>query len=174
MTHFCFIRHGEADYSEAETKIYQGWGLCMVPLTDKGVLQLKNAAKDKRLKDAQLIITSPFGRAMHSAAILSKELNIDIKVETDLHEWIVDIDYKWLTKEEANNRRRLMDETHGKENDIPFESAAHIKERVNGVLRKYSDYSKVIVVCHGILMQYFLGISHPTNAQIEEYIMEEK
>ena len=122
-----------------------------------------------------LMILGVFGAYMTirlTPAILSKELNLDIKVETNLHEWISDLDYKWLTKEEANNRRRLMDETHGKENDIPFESAAHIKERVNGVLRKYSDYSKVIVVCHGILMQYFFDIPHPTNAQIEEYIME--
>ena len=170
MTHFCFIRHGEADYSEAETKIYQGWGLCMVPLTDKGISQLKNAAKDERLCDAQIIITSPFGRAMQSAAILSKELNIDIKVETDLREWISDIDYKWLTKEEAANRRKQMDDTNGGTPGSLFETAEQIKQRVNNVLAKYCNYSKVIVVCHGILMQYFLGIGHPENAQIEEYI----
>ena len=170
MTYFYFIRHGEADYSEAETKIYQGWGLCMVPLTDKGVSQLKNAAKDKRLQDAQLIITSPFGRAMHSASILSKELNIDIKVETDLHEWTSDLDYKWLSKEEAANRRIQLDSSNGGTPGSLLETAEQIKQRVNKVLAKYCNYSKVIVVCHGILMQYFLGIGHPENADIEEYV----
>ena len=107
---------------------------------------------------------------MQSAAILSKELNIDIKVETDLHEWLSDLDYKWLTKEEAAKRRKQMDDTDGGTDKDLFEYAVHIKQRVNNVLAKYCNYSKVIVVCHGILMQYFLDIGHPENAQIKEYV----
>ncbi len=42
-----------------------------------------------------------------------------------------------------------------------------MKERVTKVLDKYKDYHAVIVVCHGTLMQYVLGIEHPENGQIE-------
>ncbi len=50
------------------------------------------------------------------------------------------------------------------------ESAEQMKERVINVLDKYKDYHSVIVVCHATLMQYVLGIEHPQNGQIEEFI----
>ena len=47
------------------------------------------------------------------------------------------------------------------------ESAKQMKKRVMKVLNKYKDFDSVIVVCHGTLMQYVLGIPHPENGQIE-------
>ena len=35
-------------------------------------------AKDYRLKDCEIIVSSPYTRALQSAAIISKELSIDI------------------------------------------------------------------------------------------------
>lgn len=87
MTKFYFIRHGKADFSEIDHKIYQGIGHNAITLSHTGVCEIKKTSRDDRLKDADVIITSPFGRTMHSAAILSKELGVDIAVETDLHEW---------------------------------------------------------------------------------------
>ena len=80
MAKFYFVRHGEADVSDANKKIYQDWGFNMLTLSEKGIAQIKNSAKDERLKGADIIITSPCGRALHTAAILSKELGVDIKV----------------------------------------------------------------------------------------------
>ena len=37
---------------------------------------------------------------------------------------------------------------------------------------KYTEYDVVIVMCHGTLMQYVLGIEHPENGQIQELIYE--
>ena len=50
MTKFYFIRHGETDFTLADTKIYKNWGFNMLPLSNKGVEQIKATAKDKRLK----------------------------------------------------------------------------------------------------------------------------
>lgn len=87
MTTFYFIRHGQMDTSMDGVKFYKGFSYNMMTLSEKGMDQIKKTSKDERLAKAELIIASPFGRTMHSAAILSKELNIDMKVETDLHEW---------------------------------------------------------------------------------------
>ena len=73
MTVFYFIRHGQADFTEADTNIYQGQGFHLLTLSEAGVRQIKAAARDERLREAQLIITSPFGRTLHSAAILSRD-----------------------------------------------------------------------------------------------------
>ena len=48
MAEFYFIRHGEADYSEKNTKFYRNQGTFMCTLTEKGVEQAKQAAKDAK------------------------------------------------------------------------------------------------------------------------------
>ena len=66
MTVFYFIRHGQADFTEANTKIYQGQGYNMLTLSPLGRKQIEAAARDHRLKDAELILSSPLGRTLHS------------------------------------------------------------------------------------------------------------
>lgn len=170
MTTFYFIRHGQADFSEANTKFYQGRGIHMVTLSQLGVRQIKDAALDGRLKDAELIIASPFGRTLHSAAILSKELGLDIRVETDLHEWAPNtVDYAYLPQDEADRRYQALHDSHGHhpEGGTPaWESAEQMKQRVYAVLERYRAYRCVIVCCHGTLMEYVLDIPHPSNGQI--------
>lgn len=174
MTEFYFIRHGAADFSEMGRKFYKNEGSFMCTLSEKGIEQAKTAAKDERLKGADLILTSPFGRALHTAAILSKELGADIKVETDLHEWFADVwEYSYLDDETACRNYGEFKDNKGKYpegGDKQWESADMIRERVIKVLDKYREYKKIIVVCHGILMEYFLNIPHPSNCEIVQYI----
>lgn len=174
MTTFYFIRHGQMDTSMAGQKFYKGFAFNMMTLSEKGIEQIHETAKDSRLQTAELIITSPFGRTMHSAAILSKDLNLEMRVETDLHEWLVDgVSYEFLPAEaaEAAYRSLTMHHGHHPEGTQPlWESAMQMKERVTKVLEKNKAYHTVIVVCHGTLMQYVLGIEHPENGQIEALV----
>lgn len=174
MTTFYFIRHGEMDTTMAGRKFYKGFSYNMMTLSEKGIGQIHETAKDARLANAELIISSPFGRAMHSAAILSKVLGVEMRVETDLHEWLPDIvNYEFLTDEEAENNYRCLAENNGHHptgEKCIWESADQMKKRVMAVLDKYKNYSTVIVVCHGTLMQYVLGTEHPENGQIVKFI----
>ena len=176
MAVFYFIRHGQMDVSMTEKKFYKGFAYNMMTLSEKGIEQIHETAKDSRLKYAELIITSPYGRTLHSAAILSKDLNIEMRVETDLHEWLADsVSYEFLPTEIAEESYRIMTENCGHHPEgvqCLWESAAQMKERVWNVLEKYKDYGAVIVVCHGMLMQYVLEIEHPQNGQIEEFIAD--
>lgn len=145
----------------------------MMTLSEKGINQIHETAKDKRLSDAELIIASPYGRTMHSAAILSKDLNVEMRVETDLHEWLADaVSYEFLADDAAEKAYQSLKENRGRHpegEECSWESADQMKKRVRRVLDKYRNYDKVIVVCHGTLMQYVLGINHPENGQIEEF-----
>lgn len=171
MATFYFVRHGQMDTSMAGKKFYKDFSYNMMTLSEKGVGQIKETAKDVRLANAQLIIASPFGRTMHSAAILSKELNIDMRVETDLHEWLADaVTYEYLPDEIAEKSYKTLKENEGQHptgEKCLWESSEQMKKRVMKVLDKYKDFDSVIVVCHGTLMQYVLGIPHPENGQIE-------
>ena len=55
----------------------------MAPLTDEGVQQAELASKNEILKGSDLIVLSPYTRALQTASIISK-------VEIDLHEFIPD------------------------------------------------------------------------------------
>ena len=172
MTEFYFIRHGDADYSEKGSKIYKNQGAFMCTLSQKGIEQAKQAANAECLQDAELIITSPFGRALHTAGILSKELQLDFVVETDLHEWLADaINYEYLDKQTSDQYYAEFRANKGNfpEREIrPYETAQSMKARVFPVLEKYKTYKKVIVVCHGTLMEFCLNIPHPDNCQIHK------
>ncbi len=173
MADFYFIRHGEADYSEINTKIYKNQGCFMCTLTDKGAEQARLAAKDERLSGTELILTSPFGRALHTAAILSKELGAEIKVETDLHEWLADAEsYDYLDDKTACSRYRELTELGGRHPEgvkKQWESTEMMKKRVFAVLDKYGHFGKVAVVSHGTLMQYCLSVKHPENCEIIKF-----
>ena len=169
---FYLVRHGEPDYSEIDTKVYRNFGAHMCPLTDKGRDQIKSTAKDPRLQGVSLILSSPFGRALQTAAILSKELGIDIIVETDLHEWLANKHYIYESYDVAVKNLKEFDDHNGSYPDgmeKDWETFEIMKNRAIRVLEKYKDYDNVIVACHGRLMQAITGLHHPEHGEIFEF-----
>lgn len=169
---FYFVRHGEPDYSERNTKIYQGFGVNFAPLTRSGIDQIKETARDPRLADADIILSSPYTRALQTASVLSKELGIDILVETELHEWLANKNYVYESDEAAKKSYHEYVENGGVypgEKDRDWENSAIMRERVLRVLEKYKNYHKVIVACHGMMIQAVTGGSHPAFGEIVEY-----
>ena len=169
-----FIRHGEPDYSESNTKIYQGFGINLSPLSDTGIQQAKKTARDPKLKGANVILSSPYTRALQTAAIISKEIGAEIAIETDLHEWLANKNYIY-DNEETNERNYQQYECYqgkypeGKE--MIWESTQKMKERVLAVLKRYERYKKVIVVCHGMIIQAVTESRRPDNGEIVEFNM---
>ena len=58
-------------------------------------------AVDARLKTAELIVSSPYTRALQTAAIISRETGLKICIEVDLHEWETDKTNQYTTSEES-------------------------------------------------------------------------
>ena len=93
MTTFIFIRHGEPRYDEVIARGYKNQGYDLGKLTDRGVSQAEAVAKESILTGAQLIIASPYTRALQTAAIISRITQIPLVVENDLHEWMPDTSF---------------------------------------------------------------------------------
>ena len=167
MTEFVFIRHAEPDFSRRGTLIYRGWGECMATLSEKGEAQARSLAEDAAVQGADTILTSPYSRALHSAAILSRALDLPLTVEPLLHEWCADRNYAYLTQEEADARYAdfLAHDGVAPAEGCEWESIADVQRRVDSVLARYTEYKKVLVVCHGMLMQYYFGIDHPEHTE---------
>lgn len=151
------IRHGEARYDEVRIRKYPNQGFDLGKLSDLGVSQAEKVSKDERLLDAELIISSPYTRALQTAAIISKNTNIKLTVENDLHEWMPDVDFTSspLVGEAYNDyiKNRGLDTPN---KIINWETYENLKKRTHNALKPYiNKYKKVIVVCHGIVMTTF-------------------
>ena len=95
MSKFYLIRHGKPDYTYGDTHGFIGQGHDFAPLKAERIEEVIETAKDKRLKEAQIIISSPYTRALQTASIISKETGIDIVVESDIMEWQPDLTYQY-------------------------------------------------------------------------------
>lgn len=152
-THVILIRHGEPRYDEVQERNFFGMGYDLGKLTDRGIEQATKRASDHKLKGATLILSSPYTRALQTAAIISRITQIPLYVETDLHEWMPDTTFKFdfdIPKAfEEYMIYKGMDHPNRK---YPYETYEALQKRVKRVLERYKDYERIIVVCHGIVM----------------------
>lgn len=175
MATYYLIRHGEADYSELMEHHFFGFGRDLAPLSEKGIIQAEETAKDNRLKTAEVIISSPYTRALQTAQIISKNTGIDVRVELDLHEWIPDLSNKYTTSEEAF---RLNDEFVIYKGVYPvgtcklWETVEDMRKRMRRVADKYAEYEKVIFVGHGMALRALSYIEEMKPAEIIEFKYE--
>ena len=171
MALFYLIRHGEPDYEAVSKLGFYGFGRSFAPLTERGVKQAEQTAKDARLLDADLIICSPYTRALQTAAIISREIDKEIVVEPELHEWIVDKTNSITSSEEVEMLGKEFQECKGVYPDgqeMRWETVSSLKKRIKRVADKYADYDKVIVVGHGMAFRVLKYIENIAPGEIVE------
>lgn len=144
------IRHGEPRYDEVDGNSRGDFGR----LTERGVKQATLRASDERLKGATLIVSSPYTRALHTAAIISRITGVPLEIEHDLHEWSADELYMFNYDGESAYQEFIRLKGKGSKTSMfRYETYATVKKRVTKAIKKYSPtHDKIIVVCHGIVM----------------------
>ena len=153
-----FVRHGEPDYSNVTERGFIGHGQDMAQLTENGKQQALAVARDKRLEGAELILSSPYTRALQTSAIISRRLDIEINVETDLHEWLPDLSHAYKNIESKRELFKLFAKNKGtcpEDSPVKYEEYQHMFDRVNGCLQKYLSYKKIVVVAHSLVLSAF-------------------
>jgi broad specificity phosphatase PhoE len=152
------IRHGEPDYSLVTERGFKGHGMDLASLTPEGIEQAKAVAKDERLKGASLIVASPYTRALQTAAIISKETQLDISIELDIHEWLPDLTYNYDNDDIVKLAAKECTACRGDYTDAEprsWEKLSTVASRAFKSLEKYLHYDKIIVVAHGVVMRQF-------------------
>jgi broad specificity phosphatase PhoE len=154
------IRHGEPRYDEVAERGYIGQGYDLGKLTERGVMQAINVSSSFRLDDAELIVSSPYTRALQTAAIISRLRNLELTIENDLHEWMPDKTFR--SKQDVSKAYDDFMNNEGKDTKkkiTDWETYAELKKRTHEALRPYiGKYNKIIVVCHGMVMTTFTHI----------------
>lgn len=168
------IRHGKADYSYGDSHNFIGHGHDLAKLDDNYIDDVIKTAKDKRLKEASLIVSSPYTRALQTASIISKETNLDIKIEADLREWEPDTTYQYKAKEAKTFYKDYVSNNgiHPTDRIVLWESKEHLKNRIESVIKKYKDYECVIFVFHQMAIKSVVDIDEVKPTEIIEYNQE--
>lgn len=156
MTEFLLVRHGEPDYEAIKDFARIDVAKNFAPLTEAGVRQIYKSIELLKKEKADIIISSPYTRALQGAGIMARELELEMRVEPMLYEWQLDatqsVRNRFLIKRLVRQFNRKKWNSHCK-----WESSESVKERVLKVFDKYSEYDKVIVSCHAMMMGYTTG-----------------
>jgi len=160
-----FVRHGKPDYTvSAERRLpYALKNYC--PLARDGISGVEEAARDPRLASAEVMLVSPYTRAMQTAEIVNRVLGLPLFVEYDLREWDVASDYtEYVSEEEALRRYREFRDNNGvppagtQGSSMPlYETGESVKKRAMAVLERYRGHDRIVVVAHGTLIRSVTG-----------------
>ncbi len=152
MVRIVFIRHGQPDFSLADERRHTQLEKDYSPLDRKYLDRVEQTASDPRLADSEIVLSSPYTRALQTAEIINRRLQLPLFVEFDLHDWKADLAGGYLALEERD--RRWEEYKSGRAGDDgriaakPYESPDSLQRRVRNVLGRYSGYRKIIVVSH--------------------------
>lgn len=156
MTVFYLVRHGEPQWELGRKRNLPAWSIDLVPLTPNGKEQIANVARSLCNEKIDKIISSPMTRCLESATVFSFMLNLPISVEFELHEWIPNLNFNWLTLQDVLDADKERDFYKGEwpEGEIrTWEPMSSVRERMMNTLAKYSHLKTVIVLTHGIAIR---------------------
>ena len=171
-----FIRHGEPDYAPCWERGFIGHGKDLACLTPEGIKQAEAVSRNSILSGSELIISSPYTRALQTAAIISKNTQLDITVEIDLHEFLPDKTFQFRSKEELDVLFTDFSDcfcSYPTGETRKWETIDMMSERLVKTLQKYLSYDKIIIVTHAMLMHRLIAYGHIPNCHIAEVDFDE-
>lgn len=171
MATFYLVRHGKPDYGGLTERGLWGFGRDFAPLSAEGVRQAEEASRDARLKGAEIIVSSPYTRALQTAQIISKNTGIDVAVELDLHEWIPDLTNRYASSEESFALAEEFTRYRGvypEGKQMRWESLESMRRRMRRVADRYAHCGRAILVGHGMAFRTLAYIEEMPPAGIVE------
>jgi broad specificity phosphatase PhoE len=168
MTTFYLVRHGEPAWHLIHDRNLPGWGNDMVPLTPKGVEQIQCTSEQLRPFSPELVVASVMPRAVHSAALISRALDLPLEVEFDLHEWVPDLTHSWVNGEQVDKAFHECMAGNGEWPDgveCTWEPVSQVRARALSVLERYRQYQRVVVACHFVVV-YSLTRKEPEHGEM--------
>lgn len=152
------IRHGEPCYENVTNLNLVSY---LAELTPIGISQANDVAEDERLQDAELIVSSPFTRALQTASIISRKTQIPLVVEPMFHEWLEDTSHLFTVDPNYGRAsyHEFYDNNGERNNDCIYnwEAASDVAKRSFSGMKTYYKlgFKKIIVVAHAMFIRTF-------------------
>ncbi len=116
-----FVRHGVPDYSLADERRMTQLEKDYAPLHRDCILFIKSQSESDVFSDAAVIVSSPYTRALQTAELINRKLNLELFVEHDLREWKADLDGGYIDLKERDRRWNEY-RSHLRGNTLPVEA----------------------------------------------------
>lgn len=158
------VRHAEPDYSEVDCRGFLGFGRDLAPLTKNGIEQACAVSQNDLLINSEIIISSPYTRALQTASIISTNLSLNLAVEVGFQERLPDVKNELKTKEEFQNSFAEYNFYKGIHTDKKIYHWESVEQQINRIrqsLSKFAVYKKIIIVTHGELIRRFAAVRLP-------------
>jgi broad specificity phosphatase PhoE len=166
------MRHAEPNWALVEGDAWRGAANDLAPLTELGEMQATAAAEVLRRDPPDLVLSSPMTRALHTAAIIANALDLQLRVDLDLREWLPDESYQWTSAGQVQQAYESMIEHRGirtGDGDL-WESLASVRSRAWEALRPHEAPGRsLLVVCHEVLIHALTG--HPRTQYTEVRVL---
>lgn len=163
------IRHGEPDYSAVKKAGYQGFGRELGSLSLTGIKQAHQAAQNPLWASIELLLASPYPRALQTALELTRNHHFPVRVELGLHEWLPD--KNGLATDQTAAAAYQAYQQHGGQAAAGFtyETVTELKSRALTVFQKYvGHYQKIACVTHGELISQLTGRGNVQYCEIRQ------
>jgi broad specificity phosphatase PhoE len=161
VTQIYLVRHGEPDYEPIDSRGWPGMAADSAPLTTVGMKQAEELADLLGGIRATYLVSSPFTRALHSAAIIGHRLALGVKVDHDLRDWLPDRSGLWrnIADVRADGIQR------------PWEPLSRVRERARAALARHtaSTDGPVLAVTHAMVIRALTGEKDTAHGAHEYY-----
>ncbi len=148
------VRHGAVDYGalSAYQPVYEGGRYDFAPLSEEGIRQIDHLVPVLSRWEPGLVVSSPYTRALQTAAILAGRLACRLTVDLALHDWLPVLDGHQpvsaevvATKVAEYNRWKL---TGTMPPDRTWETDDEMKNRLLGAVNRHSGHGSMLIVTH--------------------------
>lgn len=173
-----FIRHGEPDFRARQDYFpkYEGRRYDLLHLSGQGCKQIVARIRELRGFNPNLILSSPYTRSLHTAAILSRAMNLEVVIEPELHDWlpVQDPSIKVSTDLIEQKAREFLDfQTKGL---LPanrtWETEEELRQRIHRVFKRYEHLPTVIVSTHEAVIKSIIRTENVPYGALFHYDWE--
>lgn len=146
-----FFRHGQTDWNV--NMLLQG--VTDVPMNEFGIAQVRTASSVLKPSDWDVLVTSPLGRAKHSADLLNSVLRLSAVHEEKLLLERSFGEAEGLSYEQWKSKFSTLDVIPGGESKSDLHSRS---ELLLETLKKLHPGKRILAVSHGALIRNVLAI----------------
>lgn len=157
------VRHAEADYETLHhhQPVYRGARYDLAPLTPLGSQQAERLAVALGPYEPTLLVSSPYTRALHTAAVLAVELRCRLTVDLQLHDWLPVRDGASVITPDLVRQKVAEYDAWKRGGQLPanrtWESDEEMRERAMAVAHRHAMEPSVVIVSHEAVIKAATG-----------------
>jgi broad specificity phosphatase PhoE len=162
VTQIYLVRHGQPDYAPVDSRGWPGMAADAAPLTPEGSKQAEAVADLLSGIGATYLVSSPFTRALHSAAIMGHRLALGVRVDYDLRDWLPDSTGSWRGVADVRAAQAELDEYDGEWPEgirRGWEPLSAVRARAREALARHtaSTDGPVLAITHAMVIRALTG-----------------